>query len=93
MATQIQKGIHQGSGPRAGTIAGWKASLMLERRDQAEACHIEWRKLTPQQQLEDLDVRLGKGVGAKKQRARIARQLEDLGNNKKVESQTTTVEE
>ena len=30
-----------------------------------------WAKLTYEQQLEDLDRRLGKGVGAKKQRARI----------------------
>jgi hypothetical protein len=34
-----------------------------------------WRSLTPQQQLTELDRRLGKGIGAKKQRARIAEQL------------------
>lgn len=37
----------------------------------AEERVAEWRKLTPQQQLEELDRRLGKGVGAVKQRARI----------------------
>ena len=30
-----------------------------------------WAKLTYEQQLADLDKRLGKGIGAKKQRARI----------------------
>ena len=30
-----------------------------------------WAKLTPEQQLASLDERLGKGIGAKKQRARI----------------------
>jgi hypothetical protein len=30
-----------------------------------------WRSLSPEQQLETLDRRLGKGQGAKKQRARI----------------------
>lgn len=31
-----------------------------------------WQEMTPAQQLADLDFRLGKGVGAVKQRARIA---------------------
>ena len=41
----------------------------------AEANVANWRALTPEQQLADLDLRLGKGVGATKQRARIARLL------------------
>ena len=34
-----------------------------------------WAKLTPEQQIADLDRRLGKGIGAKKQRARIQHKI------------------
>ena len=36
-----------------------------------------WAKLTPEQQLADLDKRLGKGIGAKKQRARIQYKIDN----------------
>ena len=36
-----------------------------------------WAKLTPEQQLADLDERLGKDVGAKKQRARIQYKIDN----------------
>ena len=36
-----------------------------------------WAKLTYEQQLADLDRRLGKGIGAKKQRARIQYKLDN----------------
>jgi hypothetical protein len=42
-----------------------------DRRMQAEKMHNEWNLLSLQQQLDELDRRLGKGIGAKKQRARI----------------------
>ena len=42
-----------------------------------------WAQLTPEQQITDLDRRLGKGIGAKKQRARIQYKI----NNPQVEIQ------
>ena len=42
-----------------------------------------WAKLTYEQQLADLDRRLGKGIGAKKQRARIQYKI----NNPQIEIQ------
>ena len=43
----------------------------MSKRQEAIERKKAWAQLTPEQQLEDLDRRLGKGVGAKKQRARI----------------------
>ena len=34
-----------------------------------------WAQLTPEQQIANLDRRLGKGIGAKKQRARIQNKI------------------
>ena len=36
-----------------------------------------WAKLTPEQQLSELDRRLGKGIGAKKQRAKIQAKIDN----------------
>ena len=43
----------------------------IERKKDAEQRNTKWTTLQLQQQLEKLDERLGKGVGAKKQRAQI----------------------
>lgn len=48
------------------------------RRARAEEMHEAWRSMSPQQQLADLDRRLGKGIGAVKQRARISLKLQQL---------------
>lgn len=39
-----------------------------ERRVEGEARNLKWRALTVSEKLASLDRRLGKGVGAKKQR-------------------------
>jgi hypothetical protein len=49
-----------------------KATKKLE----AEVRNEDWASLGPKKQLESLDRRLGKGVGAKKQRARLAEKLD-----------------
>ena len=36
-----------------------------------------WAQLTPEQQIADLDKRLGKGIGAKKQRDRIQYKMDN----------------
>jgi len=42
------------------------------RRIEAFERNKQWAKLTPKQQLAELDKRFGVGVGCKKQRARLA---------------------
>jgi len=41
------------------------------KRKEAEERVVEWRKMTPKQQLQNLDARLGENVGAKRQRVKI----------------------
>jgi hypothetical protein len=55
---------YSGSGPRPDRSE-------TKRRD-ADARNTTWTELSAAQQLASLDSRLGKGVGAKRQRARIA---------------------
>ena len=56
---------HVGGGPRPDRTA--------EKKAEAKARNDAWAELSPAKQLADLDRRLGKGVGAIKQRARLAR--------------------
>jgi hypothetical protein len=55
----------KGGGPRPDQSAA-KRSEAAERNE-------AWSVLTAQKQLSELDRRLGKGIGARKQRARLAR--------------------
>jgi hypothetical protein len=45
------------------------------RRQEAEERNREWEGLTPKEKVEKLDQRLGKGMGAKRQREKLARAL------------------
>lgn len=58
-----------------------------ERRAAAKARNEHWATKSPKEQLADLDRRLGKGVGAAKQRAKILKRIaeEQRGKAKKDE--------
>jgi hypothetical protein len=47
------------------------------KNTEAIARNEYWAQLTPEQQIADLDKRLGKGIGAKKQRARIQYKIDN----------------
>ena len=47
------------------------------KETEAKERNEAWAKLTPEQQLASLDERLGKGIGAKKQRARIQYKIDN----------------
>ncbi len=49
-----------------------------ERREEAVARQEEYDKLSLPQRVAKLDVLLGKGVGAKKVRAKLAKQMETV---------------
>lgn len=75
---------------RSERIAGWKAAGKLEKREEAENRTADWRRLTPEEQITSLDTRLGKGIGAKKQRARI---IKEIANKEEPETPIVTEEE
>lgn len=68
MAKVDNKRRYSGGGPRP--------DLTEIKRKEGEERQAAWSKLTPQQQLDALDRRLGKDVGATKQRARLALAIE-----------------
>lgn len=51
------------------------AAIRAGRREAAEKRNGAWSELGPSKQVECLDNRLGRGVGAKRQRARLAKKL------------------
>jgi len=55
------------------TGGGPRPDLVATKRAEATERNASWSELSTQKQLAELDRRLGKGVGARKQRARLAR--------------------
>ena len=50
---------------------------MNDKQKEAIERNEAWAQLTPEQQIADLDRRLGKDIGAKKQRARIQYKIDN----------------
>ena len=50
---------------------------IMDKQQEAFDRNKIWAQLTPEQQLNSLDERLGKGIGAKKQRARIQYKIDN----------------
>lgn len=55
---------------------------IAEKRAEAVERNESWADLSPKQQLADLDRRLGKGEGAKKQRAKIQKAIDGKNSDK-----------
>ena len=49
----------------------------MDKQKEAIERNEAWAQLAPEQQIADLDRRLGKGIGAKKQRARIQYKIDN----------------
>jgi hypothetical protein len=47
----------------------------MSKKDEAEARNKAWQKLSPAEQLKELDKRLGKDQGAHKQRKKIKEKI------------------
>lgn len=52
---------------------GPRPDLTKQKQAEASERNDAWAELSPAKQLAELDRRLGKGVGARRQRARLAR--------------------
>ncbi len=66
------KGRKQNNNRRFPGIKGRRSDRKEKRQITAEVNLERWSAMTTEQKLADLDKRLGKGLGAKKQRARLA---------------------
>lgn len=70
----FRNGKKQSNVRRFPGIKGRRPDQKASRKEVADENLKRWRAMSPDQQLADLDRRLGKKTGAKKQRARIVAQ-------------------
>ncbi len=75
MADLIGKRIKDNSKRKFPGEHGPRPDLAAVKREEATTRRLLWEQLSPAEQLRALDMRLGKGIGAKKQRARIAAKM------------------
>ena len=57
--------------------------IKQQKREDAIKRNELWNKLTPQQKIQQLDQKFGIGIGAKKQRTKLQKQIEEQKEEKK----------
>ena len=67
--------MHTKPGPPKGSNKSAALRLKKEKQEEAVERQEAWAALKPEEQRQIIDRRLGKGVGAKKQRARLAKAI------------------
>ena len=64
---QAQRGFHQGNGEKVRL----RADRRSERQKEAVVRNAAWEALSLKEKVEQLNIRLGPGVGAKRQRTKL----------------------
>lgn len=63
------------------------------RQENAVRRNADWKSLSPEKQLADLDARLGKGVGAAKQRAKLQSRIDSQPVKRQKQEEQPPVQE
>lgn len=58
------------------------------RQDSADRRNADWKSLSPEKQLAELDARLGVGIGAAKQRAKLQAKIDSVPQKKQKQEPT-----
>lgn len=85
---EIKAGRKDNSGRRS-SGGGPRPERRDQKRGEAEERTAAWRAMTPQEKLKDLDARLGVGLGAVKQRAKLNAAIVKLNAEKALEQSRT----